>query len=380
MLCTSLVNKVRFEKLETDYKMVANADSIWKVTVRDIYNEDCVWRKCEKCTPKSIEKLFPFKDTDDIIEYFQWETVMVERNEKENYRTTKKLMKTGTVADVIIHLEELLADFSIHNHTNINQLHNFKQAKKNLKEKELIISEDFSENYSLKQQNEIMSAHWSQEELSLFCATAHYLQEGKPTFNHYVLCSDDLTHDKNTIFFYNSNIINDLKSKGLIFDMVRYWSDGPSSQFKNQYNFTNLLLHQKDHSMPADWNFFATSHGKGENDGAGGDVKNAVWRKVLQNKAVVADLESFVSLAKAKFPSFTIEGFTSTETCNATRHLPEQYEKHSKSLPSTQKFHHVTTEEKKSCWLFPKKNMPMSPPGQPKSEERKESYFPNARS
>ena len=67
MLCTSLVNKARFEKLETDYKMVANADSIWKVTVCDIYNEDCVWRKCEKCTPKSIEKLFPFKDTDDII-------------------------------------------------------------------------------------------------------------------------------------------------------------------------------------------------------------------------------------------------------------------------------------------------------------------------
>ena len=99
--------------------------------------------------------------------------------------------------------------------------------------------------------------------------------------------------------------------------------------------------------MPADWNFFATSHSKGENNGAGGDVKNAVWRKVFENKAIVADLESFGSLAKAKFPSFTIEGFTSTEICNATRHLPEWYEKHSKSLLSTQKFHHVTTKDKK---------------------------------
>ena len=196
------------------------------------------------------------------------------------------------MAEVIIHLQDLLADFSIYNHTNINQLHNFKQARKNLKESELIIREDFSENYSLKQQNKIMSAHWSQEELSLFCATAHYLQDGKPVFNHYILCSDDLTHDKNIIFFYNSYIINDLKSKGLIFDMVHYWFDRPSSQFKNQYNFTNLLLHQKDHGMPADWNFFATSYGKGENYSAGGDVKNAVYRKVLQNEAVVGDLES----------------------------------------------------------------------------------------
>ena len=43
-------------------------------------------------------------------------------------------MKTGSGAEVIIHLQYLLADFSIHSHTNINQLHNFKQAKKNLKE------------------------------------------------------------------------------------------------------------------------------------------------------------------------------------------------------------------------------------------------------
>ena len=113
--------------------------------------------------------------------------------EKKINQTTKKGMKTSSMAAVIIHLQDLLADFSIHNHTNINQLHNFKQARKNLKESELIISEDFSENYSLKQQNKIMSAHGSQEELSLFCATAHYLQDGKPVFNHYILCSDDLT-------------------------------------------------------------------------------------------------------------------------------------------------------------------------------------------
>ena len=68
-------------------------------------------------------------------------------------------------------------------------------------------------------------------------------------FNHHVLCSNELNHDKNTIFFYNSYIINDLKSKRLIFNMVHYSYDGPSSQFKNQYNFTSLLLHQRDHGI-----------------------------------------------------------------------------------------------------------------------------------
>ena len=60
-------------------------------------------------------------------------------------------------------MSDLLYTFSVHNHTNINQLHNFKQAKKNVWEGEILISEDCSKNYSLKHQNEIMSSHWSQD-------------------------------------------------------------------------------------------------------------------------------------------------------------------------------------------------------------------------
>ena len=120
-------------------------------------------------------------------------------------------------------------------------------------------------------------------------------------FNHDVLCSDELTHDENTIFFHNSYIINDLKSKGLIFDMVHYWSDSPSNQFKNQYDFTNLLLHQRDHGMPTDWNFFVTSHRKKENDGAGGDVENAVWRKVCRIKLFLEIFSLLLPLPKKSF-------------------------------------------------------------------------------
>ena len=77
------------------------------------------------------------------------------------------------VKSTINHLSDHLSDFSVHNHTNINQLHYFKQAKKNLWEGEILIGEDFSENYILKHQNEIISAHWSQDALLLFCATIH---------------------------------------------------------------------------------------------------------------------------------------------------------------------------------------------------------------
>ena len=109
-----------------------------------------------------------------------------------------------------------------------------------------------------------------------------------------------MAHEKNSVYFYNSKIIEDLKAKGVSINHVHYWSDGPSSQFKNQFNMCNLRFHFDDYGVSADWNFFATSHGKGENDGSGGDVKNGVWRKVLQKKAVVTNLNEFVNVAKAK--------------------------------------------------------------------------------
>ena len=141
----------------------------------------------------------------------------------------------------------------------------------------------------------------------------HYMENGEKRFQHYVLCSDDLGHDKNSIYFYNKFIIDDIRSKGAKVDTVNYWSDGPSSQFKNQFNFTNLLFHEYDHHASADWNFFATSHRKGENDGVGGDVENAVWHKTLQMKVLVTNLNEFVETAQKKFPSFVIVAFNSAE-------------------------------------------------------------------
>lgn len=85
-------------------------------------------------------------------------------------------------------------------------------------------------------------------------------------------------------------------SKSAKVDTIHYWSDGPSIQLKNKFNFTNLLFHEYDRHASADWNFFATSHGNGENDGVGGDVKKAVWRKTLQMKVLVTNLNKLIPI------------------------------------------------------------------------------------
>ena len=40
-------------------------------------------------------------------------------------------------------------------------------------------------------------AHWSTEAITLFCPTAHYVNgNNQKQMEHYILCSDDLGHDK----------------------------------------------------------------------------------------------------------------------------------------------------------------------------------------
>jgi len=83
-------------------------------------------------------------------------------------------------------------------------------------------------------------------------------------------------------------------------------SDGPSSQFKNKYvaNFLRTLCK----TVHIQWNFFATSHGKGVVDGIGGTVKRLVWNAVMTRKSpvIVDDAQSFFEVANSLQSSVTV--------------------------------------------------------------------------
>ena len=58
LICTALVNFARSKKLELNFKNISSADSIWKLTVCDIYEKDSVWRNCENCSCEKINDEF----------------------------------------------------------------------------------------------------------------------------------------------------------------------------------------------------------------------------------------------------------------------------------------------------------------------------------
>ena len=71
------------------------------------------------------------------------------------------------------------------------QLHQKKNLMEKLGDAEVILHVDFSENFTIKQQNEIMSAHWDQRGITVFTAvlTTHNGSQS------YAVVSDELCHD-----------------------------------------------------------------------------------------------------------------------------------------------------------------------------------------
>ena len=95
------------------------------------------------------------------------------------------------------------------------------------------------------------------------------------------LFSDCNTHDTGAVHLLQHHLISHLQEKFQLLSNIEYFSDGCAGQYKNIRNFLNLCLHAEDFDIPAEWHFFATSHGKGPSDGTGGTIKREATKASL---------------------------------------------------------------------------------------------------
>ena len=107
-----------------------------------------------------------------------------------------------------------------------------------------------------------------------------------------------MTHDTAAVYTFVSVLLNDyLKPQFPYIEKVYYFSDGCCAQYKNYKNFSNLIFHHEhDFQLKAEWNFFATSHGKNSCDGVSGTIKRLAARASLQRPLSDQILTPFVSI------------------------------------------------------------------------------------
>ena len=146
----------------------------------------------------------------------------------------------------------------------------YREHIKELKDGELVIHVDYSENYKNKQQSEIKTGYYAQGQFSLFTVVIYTKQNDDIVCKNYALVTPENDQSCNISFGLNNFILSTMQADYDI-KTVKFWSDGCASQFRSQFAF--FMLSKFDHSINIEWNYFEANHGKCVVDGIGGTVK-----------------------------------------------------------------------------------------------------------
>lgn len=272
---------------------------------------------------------------------------------------------TETVVEFLESLKMELPVVLKHDFIATAQSSFLKTLKESLNEGELIVTLDFSENYSFFVQDAIQSYHWDNSQATLHVYVSYYKKNNVLKTDSFVVISEHLKHSAATVDLYNKKLIEHLKAKlgDFAVKKIFYFSDGAGSQYKNKYNFASLLSHESRYGIKAEWHFFATSHGKGACDGIGGCVKNAARTASLQRNSQnqITTPKHLFDWAVLHFKKITFDFCTNAECQDHEKWYQSEY-KDCKTIPKTRQFHAFIPIEKNRlmCKIFSNSTKPVS--------------------
>ena len=185
-------------------------------------SESCMLGKCNRC-PKWLHQVRNMVDIDTSseVEWCQWErveqmTTSKKEKTKKRGKTMKKICKLGTVDEAIQSLKDQMPYFLQHVYVKRQQSAFFDEKKANLTQNEALVQVDFAENYTCKHQDEVQSAHWHQQKITLFTVAVWTNNGSETTCKSHVIVTDELSHEKKSVAVMMPHIIDQIvKNKAI---------------------------------------------------------------------------------------------------------------------------------------------------------------------
>ena len=310
--------------------------------------EACWLGACETCSE------FPSILKEEILDVFEQLDI-----ENVSYKTwistdrTEFITVTEEVCDFVDSLIEKLDVLKTHDFIYKQQASYFNETKDNLEEGSTIAVGDFSENFSFVIQDAVQGNHWSKDQATLHPFVCYTNSGGYPLTIPVLFISDHLTHDTIAVYAFQKRLNNLLDEKFRLRSKMIYFSDGCGKQYKNKKNFLNLTYHEDDFGVTADWNFFATAHGKGSWDGLAGSVKRQATLESLRrplNNQILTAADLFV-FARDHFPNLIVQFVPKEEIEKLEEELLSVRFRSALTIKGTLKLHQFRTIEGSNTYV-----------------------------
>lgn len=276
------------------------------------------------------------------VKYEQWKKIEMPDGRKR----TKIVEREITKEDFVTVVQTQICEFQEHVarvRLQYEALHNLKD---NLPEGHAIIQMDFAENFTCSSAEEVQSAYWNSCAVTLHPVVTYYrASDGKLTHNNYVFVSDDLAHNFGTVYAILDKLMPMIKMKIPHLKTVHYWTDSPSSQYRNKSSFFIVSDHENIFGVTAVWNFFESGHGKGPCDGIGGTSKRTADLAIKQGKIIVQDAFDYHDKVQRYHTSASYV-FVKSEDCATKRDELTEINRHLHPVKGTMQLHCVIGLEK----------------------------------
>ena len=76
-------------------------------------------------------------------------------------------------------------------------------------------------------------------------------------------------------------------------EMIHYWTDSPTSKYRNKTIFKIISCHKEYFGCDASWNYMKAGHRKGTCDATGGVAKRKTDQAVKNGKFIIQDATDF---------------------------------------------------------------------------------------
>ena len=157
--------------------------------------------------------------------------------------------------------------------------------------------------------------------------------------------SECTRHDPAAIWAHIEPVIHYVKEDIPDVHHIDFWSDGPTSQYRNKQHFLCISHIEAFGLKSCTWNFFEAGHGKGAADGIGGVVKRSADRSTNEGTEVQsaqAFVDELTKRTKVKMFLITEDDISSKDTFISGFGAL-------KPIPGTMKLHQAVTKRTQSC-------------------------------
>lgn len=292
-----------------------------KRIVCSVDNFDCMMSKCKGCQNFKIsdEFLFPRRIK---LTYFQWEL--------EN-RQYKEIKYNDTSTQWLKRMTENVIDFKKHYYLAKIQSQKITEDIRKFSYDTVNLIFDFSENFSIQNQNEIQAAYYLRPQVTIFTAVAYFYEYDEDEKEicrpkSYGIISDTRDHDKYTASTFIDFLIDSVLNEKENIRLINFWSDGAPSHFKSKFSISNMIRLEEKFSTKLRWNFSATSHGKTQADGVGGTIKNMVDRRIKAQNLVISSPFEFFQTAQQICENVSIHYISESNISENKAQLDEFWE------------------------------------------------------